>query len=50
MHVVVAGASGRTGRFVVEQALAAGHRVTAIVRDSGPTTGRRASSCSGLRW
>lgn len=36
MHVVVAGASGRTGRFVVEQALAAGHRVTAIVRDSGP--------------
>lgn len=35
MHLVVAGASGRTGRFVVEQALAAGHQVTAIVRDSG---------------
>lgn len=35
MHVVVAGASGRTGRLVVERARAAGHRVTAIVRGSG---------------
>jgi putative NADH-flavin reductase len=35
MHVVVAGASGGTGRLVVEQARAAGHRVTAMVRDSG---------------
>jgi putative NADH-flavin reductase len=35
MHIVVAGASGGTGRLVVEQARAAGHRVTAMVRDSG---------------
>ena len=32
MHIVVAGASGRTGRLVVERALTSGHRVTAIVR------------------
>jgi uncharacterized protein YbjT (DUF2867 family) len=31
--VVVFGASGRTGRLLVEQALAAGHAVTAFVRD-----------------
>ena len=34
MHVVVAGATGATGRSVVEQARAAGHRVTALVRDA----------------
>lgn len=34
MHIVVAGASGATGRRVVEQAVTAGHRVTALVRDS----------------
>jgi uncharacterized protein YbjT (DUF2867 family) len=32
MNLVVLGASGRTGRLVVEQALAAGHTVTALVR------------------
>jgi uncharacterized protein YbjT (DUF2867 family) len=32
MNLVVLGASGRTGRLVVEQALAAGHAVTALVR------------------
>lgn len=31
-NLVVLGASGRTGRLVVEQALAAGHLVTALVR------------------
>lgn len=31
-NLVVLGASGRTGRLVVEQALAAGHSVTALVR------------------
>jgi uncharacterized protein YbjT (DUF2867 family) len=31
MNLVVLGASGRTGRLVVEQALAAGHTVTALV-------------------
>ncbi|MFC0672842.1 NAD(P)-dependent oxidoreductase [Brachybacterium hainanense] len=33
MHIVVAGATGATGSLVVRQAAAAGHRVTALVRD-----------------
>jgi putative NADH-flavin reductase len=33
MRIAVFGASGKTGRQVVEQALAAGHQVTAFVRD-----------------
>ena len=33
MNVIVFGASGRTGRLVVEQALEKGHAVTAFVRD-----------------
>ena len=33
LNVAVTGATGRTGRLVVEQALAASHVVTAIVRD-----------------
>ena len=33
MRIVVFGASGRTGKPLVEQALAAGHEVTAFVRD-----------------
>ena len=32
MNLAVLGATGRTGRLVVEQALAAGHTVTALVR------------------
>jgi uncharacterized protein YbjT (DUF2867 family) len=32
MNLVVLGATGRTGHLVVEQALAAGHTVTALVR------------------
>ena len=32
MNLVVLGATGRTGQLVVEQALAAGHTVTALVR------------------
>src|SRR5258705_12540387 len=32
VSLVVLGAAGRTGRLVVEQALAAGHPVTALVR------------------
>jgi putative NADH-flavin reductase len=36
MKVVVFGASGRTGRLVVEQALEKGHAVTAFVRESFP--------------
>ncbi len=33
MNVLVIGAAGKTGRLVVDQAVAAGHRVTALVRD-----------------
>ncbi|MEU3405176.1 NAD(P)-binding oxidoreductase [Streptomyces sp. NPDC006670] len=33
MRVAVVGAAGRTGRLVAEGALAAGHTVTAVVRD-----------------
>lgn len=33
MRIVVFGASGRTGRLLVQQALEAGHEVTAFVRD-----------------
>jgi uncharacterized protein YbjT (DUF2867 family) len=32
MNLVIVGATGRTGHLVVEQALAAGHTVTALVR------------------
>lgn len=34
MNIAVFGASGRTGKPLVEQALAAGHDVIAFVRDS----------------
>lgn len=34
MNVLVIGAAGKTGRQVVEQAVAAGHSVTAFIRDS----------------
>lgn len=33
MHLVIAGASGATGRHLVREAVAAGHRVTALVRE-----------------
>ncbi len=33
MNVLVIGAAGKTGRLVVDQAVAAGHRVTAFVRE-----------------
>ena len=35
MDIVVLGATGGTGRLVVERALAEGHRVTAVVRSTG---------------
>jgi uncharacterized protein YbjT (DUF2867 family) len=38
MNLVVLGATGRTGRLVVEQALAAGHTVTALVRSAEKLT------------
>ncbi|MEE1751759.1 NAD(P)-dependent oxidoreductase [Streptomyces sp. SP18CS02] len=38
MRLTVFGASGGIGRQIVEQALAAGHHVTAVVRDPGAVT------------
>ena len=35
MNVLVIGAAGRTGKAVVEQAVAAGHQVTAFVHQAG---------------
>ncbi|MFD6856150.1 NAD(P)-dependent oxidoreductase [Rhodococcus sp. NPDC060086] len=32
MHLVIAGASGATGRLLIERATAVGHRITALVR------------------
>jgi putative NADH-flavin reductase len=40
MHVVIFGAAGRTGRQLVEQALAAGHQVTAVTRRSAAVAPR----------
>ena len=44
MNVLIIGAAGRTGELVVERALAAGHTVTALVRNPAayhaPPTGR----------
>jgi uncharacterized protein YbjT (DUF2867 family) len=45
MNLVVLGATGRTGRLVVEQALAAGHAVTVLVRSPEKLT----TSHSNLR-
>lgn len=45
MNLVVLGATGRSGRLVVEQALAAGHTVTALVRSPEKLT----TSNSNLR-
>lgn len=42
MHIVVAGATGATGRLVVDQAVQAGHEVTALVRDASGFTGPEA--------
>lgn len=43
MNLVILGATGRTGRLVVEQALAAGHTVTALVRSPQKLTIRNSS-------
>jgi len=43
MNLVVLGATGRTGRLVVEQALATGHTVTALVRTPEKLTLRDSS-------
>lgn len=38
MRIAIFGASGRTGRPLVEQALEAGHEVRALVRDPSKLT------------
>ena len=43
MNLVILGATGRTGELVVEQALAAGHAVTALVRSPEKVTIRNSS-------
>jgi uncharacterized protein YbjT (DUF2867 family) len=43
MNLVILGATGGTGRLVVEQALAAGHAVTALVRSPEKLTIRNSS-------
>ena len=43
MYLLVLGATGRTGRLVVEQALAAGHSVTALVRSPEKLTAEHAN-------
>ena len=43
MNLAVLGATGRTGRLVVEQALAAGHSVTALVRSPEKLTAEHAN-------
>lgn len=43
MNLVILGATGGTGRLVVEQALAAGHKVTALVRSPEKLTIRNSS-------
>ncbi len=40
MKLLVLGATGRTGQHIVEQALAKGHTVTALVRDPGKISAR----------
>ncbi|MDJ0953043.1 MAG: SDR family oxidoreductase [Acidimicrobiia bacterium] len=40
MNVAIFGATGTTGQFVLEEALARGHRVTALVRNPGKLDGR----------
>src|SRR5688572_23603346 len=38
MKIVILGASGKTGRILVHEALEAGHKVTAFVRDINKVT------------
>lgn len=40
MKLLVLGATGRTGQHIVEQGLAKGHQITALVRDPGKVTPR----------
>ena len=47
MNVVVFGANGKTGRLVVERAVAAGHTVTAFVRDGEPGQGANVRTVTG---
>jgi len=52
MKLFVIGATGRTGREVVEQALARGHQVTAFVRspEGIKLKNERLTVSKGMRW
>jgi uncharacterized protein YbjT (DUF2867 family) len=43
-NVLVLGGSGRTGKHLLTQAAARGHRVRALVRDPGAVTARPVSN------
>ncbi len=47
MKVVVFGASGKTGKLVVERALAEGHDVTVLVRDAGKVQNNKVRVLTG---
>ena len=40
MHITILGANGKTGTLLLEQGLAAGHEVTALVRRAGTVASR----------
>jgi len=45
MELTIFGATGVTGTLLTEQALAAGHQVTAVVRDPARLTVRTRPGC-----
>jgi putative NADH-flavin reductase len=49
MHLSIIGATGRTGRLLVDQALAAGHTVTAFARNRDKLADQRDLDTDGLR-
>ncbi len=49
-HILITGATGFLGRYVVRAALAAGHRVTATYRSEDSRTGSGLAGLQGLSW
>ena len=45
MKLTILGATGATGTYLTSQALAAGHEVTAVVRDPARLAGRLIPNC-----
>lgn len=50
MNLTVLGAAGRTGRHVLEQAMARGHRVTAFTRRPAATPRRHGKQPTVGMW